>query len=72
MATNGRERYFHIVKNTSSEQVSALLDEVESAGKDGIDILINDSDTESIAEVEITQAASTRVTSLIHQRVIFT
>ena len=52
MATNGTERYFHIDENTSSEQIYALLDDVESAGKD-------DSDTEFIAEEEITKAAST-------------
>ena len=57
MATNGTERYFHIDENTSSEQIYALLDDVESAGKD-------DSDTEFIAEEEITQAASTQDTSL--------
>ena len=55
MATNGTERYFHIDENTSSEQIYALLDDVESAGKD-------DSDTEFIAEEEITQAASTQDT----------
>ena len=64
MATNGTERYFYIDENTSSEQIYALLDDVESAGKDDIDNLMNDSDTEFIADEEITQAASTQDTSL--------
>ena len=42
----------------------ALLDDVESADKDDIDNLMNDSDTDFIAEEEIAQAASTQDTSL--------
>ena len=42
----------------------ALLDDVESADKDDIDNLMNDSDTDFIAEEEITQAASTQDTFL--------
>ena len=38
MTTNGRKRYFHIDKNASSEQVYALLVDVESAGEDDITI----------------------------------
>ena len=64
MATDGRNRYFHIDENASSEQISALIDDVESADEDDIDNLMNDSDTEFIAEEEITQAASTQDTSL--------
>ena len=64
MATNGRKRYFHIDENDSNEKIYALLDDVESADKDGIDNLMNDSDTEFIAEEEITQATSTQDTSL--------
>ena len=56
MATNGRKRYFHIDENASSEQTYAWLDD--------IDKLMNDFDTEIIAEKEITQAASTQDTSL--------
>ena len=48
--TNGRNRYFHIDENASSEEVYALLDNVEIADKDKIDNLMNDSDTEFIAE----------------------
>ena len=45
---------FYIDKNASSEQIYALLDEVESANKNKIEKLMNDSDTELIAEEEIT------------------
>ena len=62
--TNGRKRYFHIDENASSKQIYALLDDVKSADEDDIDYLMNDSDTELIAEEEITQAASTQDTSL--------
>ena len=64
MATNGRKRYFHIDENASSEQIYALLDDVESAEEDEIDNLMNDCDTEFITEEKITQAASTKDTSL--------
>ena len=64
MATNGRKRYFHIDENATSEQIYALLDDVESANEDDTDSLINDLDTEFIAEEEITQAANTQDTSL--------
>ena len=50
MATNGRKRYFHIHKSASSEQIYALLDDVESAGEDDIDNLMNNYGTEFIAE----------------------
>ena len=39
-----------------------MIYDLESDDKDDIDNLINDSDTEVIAEEEITQAASTQVT----------
>ena len=42
----------------------ALLDDVESADKDDIDNLMNDSGTDFIAEEKITQAASTQDTFL--------
>ena len=64
MATNGRKRYFHIDENPSNEQIYALLDDVERADEDNIGNLMNDSDTEFIANEEITQAASTQNTSL--------
>ena len=34
MVANDRKRYFHIDKNASSEQIYALLDDVESADED--------------------------------------
>ena len=58
------ERYFHIDENVSSEQIYALLDDVESADKDDIDNLMNDSDTEFIGGEEITLVASTQATFL--------
>ena len=64
MATNGTRKYFNIDQNTSSEQISAALDNVERADKDDIDDVTYDSDTEVIAEKEITQTASTQDTSL--------
>ena len=67
MTTNGRKRYFHIDKNASSEQVYAILVDVESAGEDDIDNIMNDSDIEFIAEEEIKQlehTMSTQDTSL--------
>ena len=45
MATNGRKRYFHVDENAISEQIYALLDDVESADKGDIDNLMNDSYT---------------------------
>ena len=64
MVTNGRKRYLYIYENASSEQILALLDDVESADEDDIDNLMNDSDTELISEEGITQAATTQGTSL--------
>ena len=55
VATNSRKRYFNIDENASTEQIYALLDDVESADEDYIDSLMNDSHTEFINE--ITQAA---------------
>ena len=59
MATDSRRRDFHIDENAISEQIYALLDDVENADKDEIDNLMNYSDTAFIAEEEITQATST-------------
>ena len=64
MASNGRKRYFHFEENASSEQIYALLDDVESADEDEIDNLMDGSGSEFIAEEEITQATSTQDTSL--------
>ena len=59
MATNSRKKYFHIDENASSGQIYTLLDDLEIADEDDLYNLMNDSDTEVIAEEEITQAAST-------------
>ena len=64
MATKGRNRYFHIDENASSEQIYALLDDAESVDEDDIHNVMNDFDTEFIAEEEITQAAKTLDASL--------
>ena len=64
IATHGRKRYFYIDENAGSEQIHSLLDDVESDDNNDIDNLMNDSDTEFIAEEEIAQAASTQDTSL--------
>ena len=45
MVTNARKRYSDIDKKASSEQIYALLDDIESAGEDDIDNLMNGSDT---------------------------
>ena len=54
METNCRKKYFHIHEKASSEQIYALLNNVESADEDDIGNLVNDSDTEFIAEKGIT------------------
>ena len=64
MEPNGRKQYFRINENASSEQIYASLDDVERADEDDINNLMNDSDSEVIAEEEIAQAASTQGTSL--------
>ena len=38
MATNGKKTYFHVNENASSEQIYALLDNVERADEDDIEI----------------------------------
>ena len=45
MVTNARKRYSDIDKNARSEQIYSLLDDIESAGEDDIDNLMNGSDT---------------------------
>ena len=63
MEMNSRKRYFTIDENVSSEEIYALLDGVDSADELNIDNLMNDSDTEYIAEEEIQQ--DTHDTSII-------
>ena len=52
------ERDTGIDENASIKQIYALLDDVESAGGDDIDNIMNDFDTD-IAVAEITQAHRT-------------
>lgn len=53
MEGNGRNRYFTIDKSVSSEDIQGLLEDVDIADKPDIDNLMNDCDTENIAEEEI-------------------
>ena len=53
MTTNCRKRHFNIDENVSSKQIYASWGNVESDDEDDIDKSINDSDTEFIAEEEI-------------------
>ena len=59
-----RRNILILTKSTSIEQIYASLDDAERADKDDIGNLLNDSDTEFIAEEEIKQAATTQDTSL--------
>ena len=46
---NKRKKYINI-SNSSSEEIYAMLDEVESDLEEDIDQLVNDSDTEFVAD----------------------
>ena len=52
---NKRKHYVKIDRDTTSEQVLALLDVVESDEEDKTDNLMNDSDNEFIIEEEIAE-----------------
>ena len=52
---NKRKRYYHIDENTSSNEVFAILSEVESNDESEIDDIMNDSDTEFISIEPLTQ-----------------
>ena len=64
MRRDGRKKYFNIDESISSKQVSALLDNFDSDNEEKIDNLINNSDTEFIADEEILPANNTLNTSL--------
>ena len=49
----GRKKYVQICEGTSSDEIFALLDAVNSDEEDNIDELINDSDTEYIADEDL-------------------
>ena len=48
---NKRKKYVGIDRNTRSEEIFGLLDEVNSAQEEDIENLMNDSDTEFIVEM---------------------
>ena len=64
MEAVGRKKYLKIDENVSSEQINALLKNVDSDNEKEIDIFINDSETELIADEEILPANNTLDTSL--------
>ena len=64
MEAKGRKKHFNIDENISSEQIHALLDNVDSDNEEEKDNLINDSETEFIADEEILPANNTLDTSL--------
>ena len=64
MDAKGRKKYFNIDGNISIEQIYALLDNDDSDNEEEIENLINNSDTESIANEEILPANNMLDTSL--------
>ena len=53
---NNRKKYYHIDENTSSNDIFAILSEIDSNDESDIDDIINDSDTEFIAKTPILQS----------------
>ena len=70
MVTNARNRYSDIDKKASSEQIYALLDDIESAGEDDIDNLMNGSDTG--LKKKLNKQLVHKTLPWIHKRLIFT
>ena len=70
MVTNARKRYSDIDENASSEQIYALLDDVESAGQDDMDNLMNGSDTG--LKIKLNKQLVHETLPWIHKRLIFT
>ena len=50
---NNRKKYFHIDSGTASDVIFAILDDVMSDDEEDIDNLMNDSDTEFIADENV-------------------
>ena len=50
MESNKRKKYIHIDRETGSNQIYAMLDEIESNTKSDIENLLEDSDVEYISE----------------------
>ena len=70
MVTNARKRYSDIDENASSEQIYALLDDVESACQDDMDNLMNGSDTG--LKKKLNKQLVHETLPWIHKRLIFT
>ena len=64
MVANLIKKHFNIDKNISGKQIYALLDNVDSDIEEETENLINDSDTEFIADEEILPVNNTLDTSL--------
>ena len=64
MEAKSGKKYFNIDQSISSEQIYALLDNIDSNNEEEIDYLINNADTEFIAGEEILPANNTLDTSL--------
>ena len=60
MKAKGRKKQFNIDENISSEQIYALLDNVNSDNEGEIDNLINDSDTKFMANEETLPAKNSQ------------
>lgn len=50
MEGHGRKRYFSIDENSSSKEIYALLEDIDSGDELDVDNLVNDSDTELMVE----------------------
>ena len=50
MERNNRKKYIHIDRKTGSNEISAMLEKIESETEGGTENLLEDSDTEYIAE----------------------
>ena len=50
MESNKRKKYIHIDRETGSNQIYAMLDEIESNTKSDIENLLEDSDAEYVSE----------------------
>ena len=53
MERNNRKKYIHIDRETGSNEIYAMLDEIESDTESDIENLLEDSDTEYISEKSI-------------------
>ena len=53
MERNNRKKYIHIDRETGSNEIYAMLDEIESDTESDIENLLEDSDTEYISEEPI-------------------